>query len=208
MKVISYTSNDILKSKKLFDKIYTFCRRAYLEKERKYEAKVNMDFVQWKTKPHTLLHTIMIQERFRKDNGMICFAFNEKNDIIALAGAYSADFAPKDVLICGVRVYTLKEYRTKTIHFKYVFPEQFNYGRKNGYKQCWMTFNRHNTALKDAIKRGVGLGLDFGEKFQEEFADVEYPEGEYNIKHTPQCLIIKKLDPNYFFDLETIRIKD
>ena len=203
--MISFTSEDFISNKKLFNDLLLFSSKAYVEDNS--PTKDNMDVSNWQENYHTLLHALAVEKRFAKDLGR-AFCMYDGNKIVAFSAVYRSDFAPEDVLLCGVRAYTLKEYRTQTLHANYLIPAELEYAKENNFKECWFTSNDFNAAVMYAMKRGVGIGLSWTKEARDRFADVIWPEGMYMIKGIPQFIAIKRLDPNFEFDYGTLKVED
>lgn len=202
MELVVFTSEEFMSNKKLFNDILLFSSKAFAEDDT--PAQVNMDVSNWQEKAHTLLYILAIEKRFSKDLGRI-FCLYDKGKIVAISGVYRSDFAPDDILIAGVRAYTLKKYRAKNLVGEYIIPAVLEYAKENSFKQCWFTANEYNERVIKMLKRKTGVGYSWHENCDELFVDMEFPDGPFNIKNTPQYIAVKKIDLDYKFDYDTLK---
>jgi hypothetical protein len=168
--------------------VINFCKKA--EQETSQHAHENMCTVDWQHKSNTLLHTIFRQKRYDENNGkfFLCYC----NDALAaVSGCYTYE-NDSTILICGVRCWTLPEYRVKYLHGSYIFPAQFEWGEQEGYRMGMFTFNEYNLPLRNFLKRITQNKMTApGLPNNEIYKDLEFPEDHRIIKNTKQWVAIK-----------------
>ena len=171
-----------------FEDLLEFCKIA--ETEKKQPAHENMSTVDWQNRPETLLHTLHIQGRYNTGIGQ--FFFVRVDDKLAgVSGCYEYDVDPQ-VLVCGVRCWTLPEYRVKYLHGNHLFPAQFEWGKHNGYVAGMFTFNEYNLPLRNFLRRiASGRMTAPGLPNSDNYKDLQFPKEPVLIKNTKQWLAIK-----------------
>jgi len=171
-----------------FEDLVNFCKQA--ETETKQPAHVNMSTVNWQNRSETLLHTLKIQGRY--DQGKGRFFFVRADGLLAgVSGCYTYDVDPQ-ILVCGVRCWTLPEYRVKYLHGNHLFPAQFEWGKQQGYVAGMFTFNEYNIPLRNFLKRIASGRLTApGLPNSDHYKDLTFPENPVTIKNTTQWLAIK-----------------
>lgn len=102
------------------------------EKDKKNLAKNNY------TESKILFH---ISNRYK--NGKFSILYND-DEPIAYAGAYKHT---DDILICGVRLYVIPKYKSRSLFGNYILPYQMEYAKENNFKFVWLTFNEYNIWL-------------------------------------------------------------
>ncbi len=171
-----------------FEDLVEFCKLA--ETESKQHAHVNMSTHNWHNRPETLLHTLKIQGRYNQGVGQFFFV-RVDGRLAGVSGCYTYDVDPQ-VLVCGVRCWTLPEYRVKYLHGNHLFPAQFNWGRQQGYVAGMFTFNEYNLPLRNFLKRiAAGKLTAPGLPNSDNYKDLLFPEKPVMIKKTQQWLAIK-----------------
>lgn len=177
-----------------------FCKRAELDSSPTSE---NMAFTNWQINNASLLYLLKIEQRLTWPKGCFYIVY-EKNDIVACSGLYISEFSP-DIIIGGVRAYTLSEFRTKYIHGNIIFPKQIQTAKEKGAKLFLLSFNSYNDKLYKFIVRGSqGKGTAFGLGFSDTYKNFQLHDKQIIIKNVPQTILKLPLEENYEYDFSNI----
>lgn len=198
-KLVPFSSADILALEK-------FCRLASLDT--KQPAAENMWSDDWKNQSHTLMHALLVQQRFSPENGAF-FVLYDNDEIVACSGIYKSDFC-ESLALAGCRTWINKEFRNKSIPRDIFLPAQKQWAIDNHYKAIALTFNDYNKNIIATFKR-IRIGEAANRMhtrqphhlFYSNFNEVNFL---VTIKHTPQWVIYEQLDPNFMFNWESIRV--
>ena len=176
------------------DKIVNFLSTASQEDD---PASKNMEVENWREKKHTLLFSLLEENRFSYDRSEYFFLENEDEEYISGAGIYPADF-DSNVAILQVRAYTLKEHRGSLVHGNYIIPAQIEFAKLHNYKTLLFTFNEYNLPLMKGVERiSSSNGKLLGNKVPEAFKGWKSLGYPVNIKYTKQWCLYKHLEEDY-----------
>ena len=182
--VKNFTAKEIISDKKILEEITELSNTAYLDPKNK--AKANYETEGWETKPHTLLHIILKKDRFKEGNGMLSLLY-DNNKLISFAGAYKHT---DNILICLVRAYTRKKYKSKTLLGTYILPEEIKFAKEIGCEKAWLTFNDYNKTIYDGLKRvSKGKGVILGTKTPNIYKQATFYEEPLIIQNTMQYVV-------------------
>jgi hypothetical protein len=196
--------NDLFGAVRYSSDIANFCEKAEAEG---LPASENMRFSNWHNEPASLMYLLFSEHRFFTPRGALFLAFNDKT-LAAVSGIYVSDFC-QDIVIAGVRAWTLKEYRTSYVHGNYVFPQQFVWAEESNAKMLLLSFNDYNDWLFKFILRGIdGRATAFGRRFSNHYKDFELHPHMVKIKGVYQYVLKKKIDPNFDFDFKQVGESD
>jgi hypothetical protein len=117
-----------------------------------------------------------------------------------------------NVYIIAVRGYTVKEYRSRLVHGKYLLPIQAEFAKKENFKTMILTVNEYNLWFKDGIEK-LGNGLSFlgtrVPKVYEGWKSFDFP---VTIQYTKQWCLYKSIDEtyynNFYKSMELIKAED
>ncbi|MFA5490565.1 MAG: hypothetical protein WC284_15365 [Candidimonas sp.] len=155
------------------------------------------------TVPGSLWSVLFEEKRFDHPNGIFGLLY-EDDKIIAMSGAYRADFC-QDIVIGGVRTYTLKEYRKDFLHGSLLIPKQIEWAVKNEASAFALTFNHYNRWLWDFIRRiNCGGGVVLGKKVPDSLKEFTAHPKPCVIKHTKQWICWKRLNEKFKYDWREI----
>lgn len=171
-----------------FEDLVEFCKIA--ETDTRQPAHVNMSTNNWQSRPETLLHTLKTQGRY--NHGVGQFFFVRVDDRLAgVSGCYTYDVDPQ-ILVCGVRCWTLPEYRVKYLHGNHLFPAQFEWGRQQGYVAGMFTFNEYNLPLRNFLMRiRDGKLTAPGLPNSDNYKDLIFPQDPIQHKNVQQWVALK-----------------
>lgn len=119
------------------DEIIEFCEES---RDDSRDAAVNMDFVDWENKPHTLLYLLYKEKRFDgPTNGyVIC---KKDNRIVCGQGFYASEI---DRMVCmGVRSYTVPGLNCYPLHGD-IKDLTHDIARSNGMAGFFISMNEYN----------------------------------------------------------------
>lgn len=168
--------------------ITDFCKKA--EQEASQHAHENMSTVDWQNKTNTLLYTLLIEGRYDVGRGRFFLGYVD-GVLAGVSGCYTYDEDP-DILVCGVRCWTLPEYRVKYLHGNNIFPAQFAWGKQNNYKAGMFTFNEYNIPLLKFLKRITsGKMTAPGLPNSDIYKDLTFSKNPINIKNVDQWIAMK-----------------
>jgi hypothetical protein len=180
---------------------FNFCQTALLDTEQ--PASVNMWDDDWTTATHTLPYLLEVEKRFA-NNGKF-FVLLDHDKIIACSGIYQSDFN-QHIAICGIRSWVNKEYRGQFLLGSPLFTAKVKWAKANSYKQIAITFNDYNSKLMKIFIRN-GAGVKKNRQVDSLFyTGVNQVPFLVNIKYTPQWVLYQKLDPNWEFNYNSIRV--
>lgn len=173
------------------DQLVNFCKLA--EKDTRQPAHENMSTVDWESKSHTLLHTIFKQGRYNRGNGRFFMGFVD-GVLAGVSGCYTYE-ENSEVLVCGVRCWTLPKYRVKYLHGNHIFPAQFEWGKDQGYACGMFTFNDYNLPLMNFLKRiSQGKMTAPGLPNSDTYKDLQFLDEKKIIKNVAQWVAIKPFE--------------
>ena len=111
----------------------------------------------------------------------------DNNKLIGFAGAYKHT---NDILICLIRAYTRKKYRSKTLLGTYILPEEIKFAKEIGCEKAWLTFNDYNKDIYNMLKRvSKGKGVILGTKTPNIFKQATFYEEPMIIQNTMQYVV-------------------
>lgn len=201
IELISLHSEEIELNSSLFHEFYDFCKTASLETDK--PAHENMMVNNWQDNPASLLHLLLIEQRFKKGNGLFNF-LKFDNKLVAVSGIYRSYFHP-DIFIGGVRSWLVPEHRSSYTFGNHVFPEQLKWAKQNGGKQFLLTFNEYNKKLATVFLRVAdGKATGFGKKQSEFYKGFKLWPNLVNIMHTPQWVLYKNIDDSFNFNFDNL----
>lgn len=173
-----------------------FCVEASQEQDK--PAAANMRVEGWREDSASMLYVSLIEKRFSPPTGVMHFVRqHESRKVVALAGAYRSDIR-EDIAVLGVRAWTLKPYRSRFLLGDYLFPAQLEWAINNQFRAIFLTFNQYNEWLAQMIIRASeGKPLRFGMKTSEFYQGFHRHPKLVRVKHTPQILLYKPIDPDW-----------
>jgi len=137
----------VIRQKELDEYFYAikfFCRKA-MNDCRNSQTRLNMDSITWKDNPESLLNCVYKQKKI--DPLFLAF---DNGEIIGLAGIEKYN---EDVAIISKRLFVLREYRNKLVHWKKILKQQIEWCREQGFKICITTQNEYKKAMHRHIKQ-------------------------------------------------------
>lgn len=129
---------------KYFYEIKFFCREA-MNDCKNTQTRMNMDSITWKFNPASLLHCLYKQKKIDP-----LFLAYENDKLIGLAGIEKYN---EHVAIISKRLFVLREYRNKLIHWKQILKPQVEWCRNQGFKVCIATQNEYKKVMHKHIRR-------------------------------------------------------
>jgi len=189
IEVVSCYGNEMADS--AVEDLVNFCKLA--EKDTRQPAHENMSTVGWESKSNTLLHTIFKQGRYDRGRGCWFMGYVD-GQLAGVSGCYTYEKNP-EVLVCGVRCWTLPNYRVKYLHGNHIFPQQFEWGKANGYAAGMFTFNDYNLPLMNFLKRiSAGKMTAPGLPNSDTYKDLMFLSEKKIIKNVAQWVAIKPFE--------------
>ena len=171
-------------------------------------ANENMWSDDWKNKPNTLPFILTNTNKFVGDAGAFHVAF-DGDRIIACGGVQIAHFSNK-IALCGIRTWVLPEYRNKMIIAKYLLPKDKAWAISRGCKQVALSFNEYNKNLAKLWTRiRAGEEADRISKRTQDmmfYNDANELDKPITIQYTPQWVIYERLDPEWNFNWNLLKV--
>jgi hypothetical protein len=148
-------------------------------------------------------------ERFSGGDGEF-HIIKDGNKIVGCGGVQLAHFNNR-VALAGVRTWITPEYRNKMIVARHLLPVHKAWAIKKNCKQVALSFNQYNKNLTRPFTRTrAGESSD---RIQRRTPDMMFYNGvnevdfKVCIQYTPQWVIYEKLDVNWSFDWQTIKVQ-
>ncbi len=183
----------------IVQKIKVFCQHAL--DENKHEARQNMQIENWQDCPSSLLYILLVEKRFKAQNGGLTLLMSD-HSIIAVSGYYRSDFDSK-IFIMGVRSWVLKKYRFNLLIAKHLIPYQFNKIKEMNGHTAAMTFNEATKSFAFLIQRSnknleITNKFFFGKEYPDIYKDMILISEPLKIKNVKQWVLIKKISASNF----------
>lgn len=185
---------------------YNFCR--VQSSEITQPAAKNMWHDDWPTHNYTLPYVLEKDLRFREPFGDFNI-LKLDSKIIACAGVYQSTFS-SNIAIAGCRTWVSKEFRNTNLMREFILPVQKQWSIDRNYKMICLSFNEYNKNIIEIFKRRrLGEQID---RFKNQkprhlfYTGVHTVDFLVNIQHTPQWVIYEKLDSDYSFNWEMIKV--
>jgi len=125
------------------DNVIKFCKAA---RDLKIPASINLDYLDWEVKPHTLLHALFVERRYDEYQSGL-FILDEDGDITATAGMNAFDLDGR--MYCQSRSFNIK--RSHDYHSLSFMISDYAFLR--GYEGGVITFEPHNKEFADKLVR-------------------------------------------------------
>jgi hypothetical protein len=128
------------------EEILQFCKESQNDTR---PAAVNMDFVDWETKPHTLLYVLYKQKRF--DGPANGYVICKKDDrIVCGQGFYASEI---DRMVCvGTRSYTVPGINCSALHGD-IKDFVHDVAKENGMAGSFISMNEYNKRFVDGYTK-------------------------------------------------------
>ena len=162
----------------------------------------------WQKNPSTLPYILERSNRFRGPMGSFHVIFDQ-DEIIGCGGIYRSEFN-SSLCLAGTRTWLDKRYRNQSVIRNFLLPIHKEWAIKNNCKSIALCFNSYNKNIIEIFKRRrLGEQID---RFKNQkprhlfYTGVHTVDFLVNIQHTPQWVIYEKLDSDYSFNWEMIKV--
>ena len=164
----------------------------------------NISDENWQVRPESLLYCIYVEKRFDAPSGRL-FAAILNGEMIAIGGAYRADFNPDQFAIAGTRTFTKPEHRNKFWHGEYLIPAQIQWAVDNKICSVLFSFNKESLKLMDFLKRASKnrAGV-LGKSFPDVYKNLSEHPKAVKIKNTTQRIFKLNLVSDFEWDFSQI----
>lgn len=184
---------------------YMFCKEQSAELSQ--PAAINMWHDEWILHDNTLPYMLEMGLRFQKPLGDFNILMLDSK-FIACGGIYQSAFC-SDISIAGCRTWVSKEFRNNNLIRDWLLPAQKQWSIDHNYKMVCISFNEYNRNIINTFKRTrLGEGRKTSDRKPHHLFYTGLHEVQFltNIQCTPQWVIYEKLDPNYSFNWELIKV--
>ena len=176
----------------------------------KDSAADNMWHADWQQLPNTLPYMLTKTDKFTSDLG--AFHLIMDGDTIAACGGVQIAHFNNKIALAGIRTWVAKEYRNQMAVARYLLPAHKAWALEHGCNQVALTFNQYNKNLTRPFTR-TRAGED-GARISRRTADMMFYNGvnelDYMvmIQYTPQWVIYERLDPDWDFNWQSIKVTE
>lgn len=153
--------------------------------------------IDWKKYPNSILHALIEQDRFSKENGGMVLLYNNRK-LIALSGYNRSPF-DYNIFLLGSRTLVDKDYRNNQFISSYIIPTQINESKKLGAKICAFTFDVTNKFSLYNVFINNKLRLLLKNKIFDSYENLQALNHTVNIYNTEQNVLYIELE-NYKYD--------
>lgn len=170
------------------------------------EGDINYDTDEWESKPHTLLYALLKTGRFNSPDGGLAVGYHD-GQITCVSGYNRSHFNP-DIFILGSRTYIHPDHRHQLIMSSGMVPYQILQIRDIGKMGVFLFDRKNKFNLYDIVVSGK-LNLFLKNKL----GDFDHLWNNLQALPHPisiwpgvvQNALYIKLDPDFYFDWNTIR---
>lgn len=186
------------------ESFFKFCKEESLEINQ--PAAINMWHDDWINQSHTLLHLLLVGNRFSQSNGTFFILYNG-DIIVGCSGIYISEIS-NEIAMAGCRTWITRKYRNLSLVREWFLPAQKEWAMQQKCKAIALSFNEYNKNIIEIWKRSR-LGEHRPSRqpfhmFYNNFNQVAFP---VNIQHIRQWVIYEKLDQEWDFNWATIECK-